>query len=67
MTDYYSFTLEVDGNKELARVCELARSMPSYHRIYIDDRDGVWPDDDEYCVEILFTNEQDATLFSLKL
>lgn len=68
MTDYYSLILDVSDEDELDRVCRLARSMPSYHRIYIDDKPGAfWADDAMYDVEILFADEQDATMFNLKL
>ena len=37
--EYYSTTVEVANDNDLDRVLAIARSMPSYHRIYIDEVD----------------------------
>ena len=66
--EYYSVTLNITSDDELERVLFIARNIPSYHRIYIDDIEFVpFIDEMTYEVEILFANEHDATLFHLKL
>jgi len=70
MSEYHSITIEAHDEEALDRVIALACSMPSYHRIYIDEYQYYDLDDpqwDQYSVEILFANEQDATMFHLKL
>ena len=62
--EYYSTTVEVANDNDLDRVLVIARGMSSYHRIYIDEHDYY---DQPYLVEILFSNEHDATMFHLKL
>lgn len=68
--EYHSIVVEAHDDEALDRMIKLACSIPSYHRIYIDEfqfydfDDPVW---NQYSVEILFANEQDATLFHLKL
>lgn len=66
--NYYSVSLEVANEDELHRVRCIALEMPSYYRIYIDEKpDAIWADDCQYEVEILFEDERDVTVFNLKL
>ena len=67
MTNYHSVILEADSDDDLDRMVSLARTMPSYHRIYIEDLPDLNWDDNQYRVEVLFSDERDATVFHLKL
>jgi hypothetical protein len=71
MINYHAITLDVSDDDALDRVINVACSIPGYYRIYIEEnRSFDWTLDCFFCqyeVEILFTNEQDITLFNLQV
>jgi hypothetical protein len=64
---YYTIIAEADSDEDLDRILLLARDMPSYHRIYIDDLPDLNWDENQYRVEIVLKNEHEATMLQLKL
>lgn len=66
--EYYSAKVEAQDFDDCERITAIARSMPSYYRIFIDEIGFAdFGDPYEYAIEVFFKEEHDATLFHLKL